>query len=144
MHFVLFEVSRNEVTDGVKEPKPDHQSMMIRATQPSRSWHQALQDNLVEIDAFGSVLLGFGWSLILLPSSFRSYANGVWRNLSLITMMIMGGLLLIVYVVYEICWSRVPSAPRRLIFNKTFLMSLMIGTFYESRKHKLPPASSSH
>ena len=64
-----------------------------------------MKHNLEEIDAFGLVLLGFGCSLLLLPVSLKTYADGGWRNQSLIAMMIVGGLLLIAYVIYENKWA---------------------------------------
>ncbi|RAL12972.1 MFS general substrate transporter [Aspergillus homomorphus CBS 101889] len=100
------------------------------AATSTMSWMEALKHNLEEIDAFGLILLGFGWSLLLLPFSLKTYADGGWRNQSLIAMMIVGGLLLIAYFVYELKWARVPSAPRRLVFNKTFIMSIVIDSFY--------------
>ncbi|KAL6898440.1 major facilitator superfamily domain-containing protein [Trichoderma evansii] len=65
----------------------------------AKQWTHSLKMNLEEIDAFGLVLLGFGWSLLLLPFSLKTYAEHGWRNQSLIAMMIVGGLLLIAYVV---------------------------------------------
>lgn len=37
-----------------------------------------------EIDAFGLILMGFGWSLLLLPFSLKSGADNGWKNPSLI------------------------------------------------------------
>ena len=48
----------------------------------------------------------------------------------MIAMMIVGGLCPIAYVVYEIKWARMPSAPRRLVFNKTFVMCIVIDFIY--------------
>ncbi|EHK49393.1 hypothetical protein TRIATDRAFT_50845 [Trichoderma atroviride IMI 206040] len=95
-----------------------------------RTWTHSLRTNLEEIDAFGLILLGFGWSLLLLPFSLKTYAEHGWRNQSLIAMMILGGLFLIAYVVFEMKFARVPSAPRRLVFNKTFIMAIIIDSFY--------------
>ncbi|KAJ6441126.1 putative siderophore iron protein [Purpureocillium lavendulum] len=102
------------------------------AAKPQETWTQATGRVLQEIDAFGLLLLGFGWSLLLLPFSLKTYAVGGWRNPSLVAMMVVGGLLLVAYVVYEIKWAKMPSAPRRLIFNKTFLMAVVIDGFYMS------------
>lgn len=106
---------------------PSHPAVGANET---KSWTQSVRNVLDEIDAFGLVLLGFSWSLLLLPFSLKTYANGGWRNPSLIAMMIVGGLLLIAYIVYEMKWARVPSAPRRLVFNKTFIMSIIIDSIY--------------
>jgi MFS family permease len=103
---------------------------VIPATSTKQHWVHSLKTNLEEIDAFGLILLGFGWSLLLLPFSLKTYAEHGWRNQSLIAMMIVGGLLLIAYVFFEIKFARVPSAPRRLVFNKTFVMAIIIDSFY--------------
>ncbi|OTA01258.1 siderophore transporter [Trichoderma parareesei] len=100
------------------------------AANIDRSWTQSLRKHLEEIDAFGLVLLGFGWSLLLLPFSLKTYADHGWRNQSLIAMMVVGGLLLMAYVFYEMKVARVPSAPRRLVFNRTFIMAIIIDSFY--------------
>ncbi|CAI7603243.1 unnamed protein product [Penicillium pancosmium] len=105
-------------------------AVIAPAAELSRTWMEALKTNLEEIDAFGLILLGFGWSLLLLPFSLKTYADGGWKNPSMIAMMAVGGILLIAYVVYEIFWARVPSAPRRLVFNKTFVMAVIIDSTY--------------
>lgn len=100
------------------------------AVAQPQSWKSSVIRNLEEIDVFGLILLGFGWSLLLLPFSLKTYAKHGWKNPSLIAMMVVGGLLLISYVIYEIKWARIPSAPRRLVFNKTFIMAIIIDSFY--------------
>jgi MFS family permease len=107
-----------------------HGAIVAPAAEENKTWLEALKHNLEEIDAFGLILLGFGWSLLLLPFSLKTYAEHGWRNQSLIAMMIVGGLLLIFYVVFEMKWARVPSAPRRLVFNRTFIMAIVIDGFY--------------
>ncbi|KAK2592581.1 hypothetical protein QQS21_009726 [Conoideocrella luteorostrata] len=94
------------------------------------SWSQKFRRGLVEIDAFGLTLLGFGWTLLLLPFSLKTYAHHEWANPSLIAMIVIGGVFLIAYVVYEVKWATMPSAPRRLIFNKTFITCVIIESFY--------------
>ncbi|OAA69488.1 siderophore iron transporter [Cordyceps fumosorosea ARSEF 2679] len=93
-------------------------------TGPKESWGRALLRNWHAIDAVGLVLLGFGWSLLLLPFSLKTYAEHGWRKPSMIAMMV------VPYVVYEVKWAKIPSAPRRLMCNKTFIMSIIIYSFY--------------
>lgn len=100
------------------------------AVEPALTWTQALKRNLEEIDAFGLLLLGFGWALLLLPFSLKTYAIGGWKNPSMIAMMVVGGVLLIAYVFYELKYARMPSAPRRLLLNKTFICAVIIDFFY--------------
>lgn len=107
-----------------------HGAIVAPAANPASNWTESLKRNLEEIDAIGLILLGFGWSLLLLPFSLKTYAAHGWKNPSLIAMMIVGGILLIAYVVYEIKWAKIPSAPRRLVMNKTFVMAVVIDGFY--------------
>ncbi|KAF6803879.1 siderophore iron transporter [Colletotrichum sojae] len=115
---------------GEKRYEGPHGAIVAPAAEEKTTWTQSLKHNLIEIDAFGLILLGFGWSLLLLPFSLKTYADHGWRNQSLIAMMVVGGVLLIAYVIYEIKWAKVPSAPRRLVMNKTFLMAIVIDSFY--------------
>ncbi|OLN85439.1 Siderophore iron transporter 3-like protein 2 [Colletotrichum chlorophyti] len=107
-----------------------HGAIIAPAVESTTTWTESLKRNLIEIDAFGLILMGFGWSLLLLPFSLKTYADNGWRNRSLIAMMVVGGIFLIAYVVYEIKWAKVPSAPRRLVMNKTFVMAIIIDSFY--------------
>ncbi|KAH8601945.1 putative siderophore iron transporter [Bisporella sp. PMI_857] len=100
------------------------------AIAPTQPWAEGLKAGLEEIDAFGMILLGFGWSLLLLLFSLKTYADGGWKNRSMIAMMVVGFVLLVAYVVYEMKWAKVPSAPRRLLFNRTFIMAIIIDSFY--------------
>jgi MFS family permease len=87
-------------------------------------------DIILEVDAIGLIFLGFGWSLLLLPFSLYPYADNEWKNPSLIAMMVVGGILLIVYVLYEMFVAPFPSAPKRVVFNRTFIMSVIIDFIY--------------
>ena len=42
------------------------------------SWWQKLRSGLAEADAVGLILLGFGWTLFLLPFSLEKTAKGNW------------------------------------------------------------------
>ena len=113
--------------EGTEAPRG---TVVAVAAPPDSTWTQSLIRNWHEIDAFGLILLGFGWSLLLLPFSLKTYAENGWRNPSMIAMVAAGGALLIAYVVYEMKWAKMPSAPRRLVFNKTFIMAVVIDSFY--------------
>lgn len=97
---------------------------------PPKPWSQKMREGLVEIDGFGLLLLGFGWSLLLLPFSLKTNAEKGWKNPSLIAMMVVGGLLLIAYVLYERFYATIPSFPGRFLRNRTFLLAILIDTMY--------------
>ena len=85
----------------------------------------------LECDMFGLLLLGFGWALLLLPFSLRTTAQDGWRNPSLIAMFIVGGLLLVLYTLYEFYIAPYPSMPKRVLFNRAFIMACVIDFFYQ-------------
>lgn len=87
-------------------------------------------DAAIEIDAFGLLLLGFGWALFLLPFSLYSYAENGWANPSIIAMLVVGPVLLVIYTVYEIFWAPFPSMPKRVLMNKTFITAVVINVIY--------------
>ncbi|KAL0566248.1 hypothetical protein V5O48_015772 [Marasmius crinis-equi] len=97
---------------------------------PRKSKWEATKSFLEEIDAFGLIILGFGWSLLLLPFSLKNYAKGGFNNPSMIAMIAVGGILVIAYIPYEIYFAKFPSAPRRLIVNRTFITAVVIDFFW--------------
>lgn len=132
--------SEAAANDGYEAP---HGTIIAPVIKDNETFREKVIRNLEEIDALGLLLLGFGWALLLLPFSLKTYAVDGWKNPSMIAMMVVGGILLIAYVVYEILWARVPSAPRRLVFNKTFLMAIIIDSFY-MRKLSPTKINSAH
>lgn len=96
-----------------------------------KAYYQVLKGALIEIDAFGLVLLGFAFSLILLPCSLYTYASGGWNNASMIAMEVVGGVLLIFYAVYEVWFAPFPLLPKRVLMNRTFICCVIIDFIYE-------------
>jgi len=89
-------------------------------------WQQIL-----EVDLFGLILMGFGWSLLLLPFSLYSNADNQWGNPSLISMLIIGTICLILYTIYEFWFAPFPSMPKRVLLNRTFMTAVTIDFFYQ-------------
>lgn len=96
-----------------------------------KAFYQILKGALIEIDAFGLILLGFAFSLILLPCSLYQYASGGWNNPSMIAMEVVGGVLLIIYAIYEIWFAPFPLLPKRVLMNRTFICCVIIDFIYE-------------
>ncbi|KAK7033011.1 hypothetical protein R3P38DRAFT_3313100 [Favolaschia claudopus] len=81
------------------------------------------------IDAFGLLLLGTGFTLILLPFTLYTTADHGWNNPSLIAMFVVGGILLIAFGGWEFKGASHPIMPRRVL-NKTFLCCVAIDFLY--------------
>ncbi|WBW72553.1 plasma membrane heme transmembrane transporter Str3 [Schizosaccharomyces osmophilus] len=115
--------------DSQRSAEPANEGQSPEYSKQSSKLRDIYQATL-EVDAFGLILLGFGWSLLLLPFSLTSYAEHGWRNPSMIAMMVVGGINLLLYGLYEMFLAPYPSCPRRIMFNKTFMMAIIIDFFY--------------
>ncbi|CAO1634322.1 unnamed protein product [Parajaminaea phylloscopi] len=80
-------------------------------------------------DAFGLLLLGFCFALLLSPTTLSSSATNGWKNPSLIAMQTVGGVLFIAFCFWEWRIAAHPIMPRR-VMNRTFVMSLVINFFF--------------
>ncbi|TFK94589.1 MFS general substrate transporter [Polyporus arcularius HHB13444] len=107
----------------------DYTARVRAGTEERKSWHRLVWDMLVVIDAFGLVLLGVGFSLVLLPFTLYTTAKDGWRNPSLIAMFVVGGIVLIAYTYWEIYVTAHPIMPKR-IWNRTFIMCVIIDALY--------------
>ena len=72
------------------------------------------------IDAFGLILLGTGFSLLLLPFTLYTTAENAWKNPSLIAMFVVGGAALVAFMVWELRFAAHPIQPA-YILNRTFV-----------------------
>lgn len=119
-NLINFEVARTGVDDTAVD-LPAH-------VEEKTYWQRTVQV-FQEVDTIGLLLLGFGWSLLLLPFALYSGADGGFSNRSLIAMLAIGPACLIAYPVYEWKFAKYPSMPKRILFNRTFVTSVIINFF---------------
>ncbi|KAH8829601.1 major facilitator superfamily domain-containing protein [Flagelloscypha sp. PMI_526] len=104
--------------------------IMSTAAVREETWTDLFRRNLREIDAVGLVLLAAGWAFILLPFSMKAYKNGGFFGSTMISLFTAGVLFLISYAYWERYHATVPSAPKRLLLNKTFICAVIIDFVY--------------
>ncbi|KAH8929000.1 MFS general substrate transporter [Atractiella rhizophila] len=68
-----------------------------------------------QIDGFGLILLGVAWALIFLPLTLYKTAENGWKNPSLIAMEVVGGLLIIALVYYELRIAEYPLIAKEIL-----------------------------
>ncbi|KAI5479989.1 MFS transporter, siderophore-iron transporter [Pseudohyphozyma bogoriensis] len=95
-----------------------------------KSWLSMALYYLEIIDGVGLLLLGFAFSLILLPFSLYADAKGGWNNASMIAMEVVGWIILAGFVAWEWKYSKHPLMPKRCL-NRTFIGCAIIDTLYE-------------
>ena len=89
----------------------------------------------VELDLVGLLLLSAALSLILMPLNLAANARDGWRNERILTMLIVGGLCAVSFVLWEINprLARKPVLSMKLLRNRTVLAGCAIGFFYFSK-----------
>lgn len=106
------------------------------ALSPSPSQQQSLGRRLknlwYDLDVMGLLLLSAAISLILLPLTLAAAATSKWHSGSIIAMLVVGGLCLAAFPVWE---SNPKLAPHpflslRLLRNRTVLAGCALGFFY--------------
>ncbi|GBL47780.1 hypothetical_protein [Candidozyma auris] len=106
------------------------QKLIPKEEKPKKTFLQVVWESAIQMDAFGLILMGFGWALLLLPFSLQPYAKDGWGNPSLIAMLVVGPVLLVVFAIYEFFFAPFPLMPRRILYNKTFVSSVLINFIY--------------
>lgn len=82
---------------------------------------QALRYVLIELDFIGIVLATAGLCLILLPFSLASTVENGWRNTKLITMLVVGAVSIIMFIVWEKCITPMTCIKWDLLRNRNVL-----------------------
>lgn len=97
---------------------------------PSTHWKfnlKTLKKYAIGIDLVGILVLAGGMALFLLPFSLWSYQGEKWRSPMIICMITFGGVLLVVFALYEPFLAPVPFVPFRLPLDRTvFFGGLML------------------
>ncbi|ORY62845.1 major facilitator superfamily domain-containing protein [Leucosporidium creatinivorum] len=119
------ELARTGVDDAAVDP-----AVAAQAQAEQRTIRQKLYQLFQEVDTIGLLLLGFGWSLLLLPFSLYGGARGGFKNNSLIAMLAIGSACLIAYPLYEWKWAKFPSMPKRILLNRSFVTAVVINFVY--------------
>lgn len=76
-----------------------------------------------EINGFGLLLMGFAFGCILAPFTLVYNAEGGYTNPSMIALLVVGGLLLIAWAVWDGYFARYPIMPRRVL-NRTLICAV--------------------
>ncbi|KAL2708418.1 Sit1p [Kluyveromyces marxianus] len=122
---------RGEVPIGTDPLAQSKQYIEKEGVEGFKAKLMLLKSALIEIDAFGLILLGFAFSLILLPCSLYPYAKEGWSNPSMIAMEVVGGIFLICYAIFEIWIAPFPLLPKRVLMNRTFICCVIIDFIYQ-------------
>ncbi|KAJ4985260.1 siderophore iron transporter [Stagonosporopsis vannaccii] len=106
---------------------------IIVPTKSSRTFMESVRYYAVEFDVGGLILLMGGLVFLLLPFSLYSYQEDRWRSAFVISFLIIGGLMLIGFVLYEKFIAPKSFMPFELLLDRTILGACIVsGIFFVS------------
>ncbi|KUI54240.1 Siderophore iron transporter 3 [Cytospora mali] len=95
-------------------------------------WAKLLYQGLIDIDILGLILLGVSFALLLLPLTLAEDADGGWQNASIIAMLVVGFVLLIAFVLFEIYIAPKPLMTKSVRNNRAFIAAVVVFTFNQT------------
>lgn len=95
-------------------------------------WTKLLYQGLIDIDIMGLILLGVSFALLLLPLTLAEDADGGWQNGSIIAMLVVGFVLLIAFVLFEIYLAPKPLMTKSVRNNRAFVAAVIVFTFNQT------------
>lgn len=108
-----------------------YHARLVAGTETEKlSYFQLLWNFIIRADIAGLVILAFGFCLLLLPFSLYKGADGGWHNPSMIAMLVVGAVLIIAFVFYEVFVAPIPLMNARIAKNKVFWLGVIIDVFY--------------
>lgn len=95
-------------------------------------WTKLLYQGLIDIDIVGLIILGVAFALLLLPLTLAEDAENGWQSANIIAMLVVGFVLLIAFVLFEIYLAPVPLMTKRVLKNRAFIAGVIIFTFNQT------------
>lgn len=93
----------------------------------NRTFWESVKYWLIEFDVAGILIVVAGFSLFLLPFSIAGYQAHKWVEPRIIAMIVIGGLLLIAFPLYEKYVAPKTFIPWELFQNRTVLVACLLG-----------------
>ncbi|KAG8826628.1 hypothetical protein FRC19_008457 [Serendipita sp. 401] len=94
-----------------------------------RDWVRKTLKFAIEMDLLGLILFGVGWALLLIAMTLSGGAKDGWRNPSIIAMIIVGPIIIIAFIIYEIKWAKFPFIPGHFLRNRGLMATSFIAFF---------------
>lgn len=105
------------------------QRILAGEEKEQRTWWQAGLHHASRINALGLLIMGFAFACLLSPFTLVYGAENGYKNPSMIALLVVGGVLLIVWALYDGFIAKYPIMPRRVI-NRTLVCAVLIDFNY--------------
>ncbi|KAB8071016.1 siderophore iron transporter mirB [Aspergillus leporis] len=97
----------------------------------TRSWKGSVWYYFIEFDVVGVFLLIAGFCLFLLSFVLANSTAGQWRSAKIICMIVIGGVLIVAFVVYERFGAPKPFIPYQLLSSRTVIGACLLDFTYQ-------------
>lgn len=104
---------------------------VIEDTTPTRTWVESFKYYFVEFDAIGVFLLIAGFSLLLLPLTLAASQGNKWKTDYIIAMIVLGGVFVICFGVYERFFAHKPFIAYHLLSSRTVIGACLLDFAYQ-------------
>jgi MFS family permease len=94
----------------------------------NRTFGESVRYYSIEFDVAGLFLLMGGLVLFLLPFSLYSYQDGLWKSPLVVSFFIIGGLMLIGFVMYEKYFAPKTFIPFELLMDRTVMGACLLSS----------------
>ncbi len=114
--------------------KAQRAGLVVKRKREYSSLYQSARKLFADLDFMGILLLSAAFSLILLPLTLASTAEGSWGNRSIVAMMAAGLVCLVAFPFWESSPKLAPHPllPLNLLASRTFCAGCGIGFFFFS------------
>ncbi|KAL2837123.1 major facilitator superfamily domain-containing protein [Aspergillus pseudoustus] len=104
---------------------------LLQKEDSGRTWMESIIYHAVEFDLLGIFLLAAGFILALLPFTLANSEEHQWKSAKIITMLVIGFVVLIVFAIYEKFFSSKPFIPFHLLTSRTALGACALSFTYQ-------------
>ncbi|OAQ98087.1 hypothetical protein LLEC1_03904, partial [Akanthomyces lecanii] len=104
---------------------------LLARQRSRRTWMDSFKHHFVEFDVIGVFLLSAGFVLFLLPVTIAASSEDQWCSGYIITMLVLGFVLIIVFVMWERLGASVPVVPRKLLKSRCVMGACLIAATYQ-------------
>ncbi|TFK23755.1 ferrichrome-type siderophore transporter [Coprinopsis marcescibilis] len=100
---------------------------LIKKSEKQLTFVENVVDTFHQLNVIGLILLCGTVALILVPITLSRVLAKGWQDASMIAPVVVGGLLLPVYLVWEWKFAKYPVVPARFLKNPSFIIASLIG-----------------
>lgn len=110
--------------------KAEKEGLIVRE-RSGRTWMQSFKHYMIEFDVVGLLLLAGGLALFLLAFNLYSYQPKQWREPFIIAFIVVGGVLMFIFALYERYLAPITFIPWDLLKNRTIIFTyIMVASLY--------------